>query len=140
MKAGDIKKRALGTICASLAKDLGEFSVDVRQVVVETAESEAKRLLEEDRPKPPDNVRALIVWRDSLALDWSGFELVDHVTFRLKELTPEERPEYLPSEHAEALTAFQAYSDDEQRNFVRTVIEDLYGLIDDDADPYGYPE
>ena len=141
VKKGDVKKRAFVEVCKALAEGvLGDFTSEARQLAVETAESEAKRLLEEDRPKVTDGIRALITWRDSLALDWSGMELVDHVTYRLKELTPEDRPDYMPPEHEEALNAFQALSDDEQHGLVRTVIEDIYGMINDDEDPYGYPE
>lgn len=73
------------------------------------------------RKKPiPEPLQALIRWRDTLALDWTGEDLHFHVSGALRTTTD---PTRVPEEHREALRAFQALSEDDQLTAVSTVLE-----------------
>lgn len=64
---------------------------------------------------------ALIQWRDSLALDWTGEDLVFHILRSLAEWRPGSPPD-VPEEHRAALKTFQALSEDEQYEMVKAAL------------------
>jgi hypothetical protein len=71
------------------------------------------------KPTPvevPEDLLALIKWRDAAALDWWGENLVFHIIAALK------GEQLVPEEHREALRTFQALSEDEQYEVVKAAL------------------
>lgn len=56
----------------------------------------------------PAPIDALIRWRDTLALDWWGEDLVHHILYALENSECDDR---IPAEHHEALRQFKAMKD-----------------------------
>lgn len=76
------------------------------------------RIAPKDPIVVPRNIRNLVTWRDTCALDWTGDDLVSHIVYALTNW----RLIDVPEEHRGALPDFQALSEDVQYEMVKEVL------------------
>lgn len=67
-----------------------------------------------------DQVQALIVWRDSRALDWWGGSLISHVMSCLNHPGPADA---IPLEHLEGHSKFMAMSEEDRYQAIKKVLD-----------------
>ena len=112
-----------GNVSALQSRPLGQQLEAPSRLFGVQDHSEAVAMVGESRQNRmnvPANIEALIRWRDELALDWYGDDLVYHL---LQALHYDKVPT-VPTEHEEALRLFRSYDETQQEKLIRSVVDE----------------